>query len=451
MKIIRLNAENFMRLNAVEITPQGNTVLITGKNGQGKSSVLEAIMSALCGKRHQPKKPIKDGEDSAEIVVQTENWVIKRTFTAAGGGSITITNKDGMRAQSPQALLDKIVGKVGFDPMLFIRLGETATGEREQLAIVMRLAGLDFSDIDAKITTTKTDRSSIRTDKERYEREARDIAVAEGTPDEEVSVVKLAEKLQSINAFNEEQREIQRQVDSKNELATCKEEDADKLANIIGCFKEEIEELENKIKEENLNYSALADEANDLGLEAEDLADSVQEVVDPAEITTQISTTEVTNADVRLKKQKAELLEKAETEAEKWRFLGKKTKNLEAQKATRLSDAKMPLEGMSVTEDGVMILDEKTGAWVPLSQVNDAEKLKVGMGIAMALNPELRVILMKGNDLDEDSLKLVSKMAKDKDYMVWIERIEGEGGIVIEDGSVKVVEQDIYEMTERDE
>jgi hypothetical protein len=36
MKIVKLTAENYKRLSAVEITPDGNTVLITGKNESGK-------------------------------------------------------------------------------------------------------------------------------------------------------------------------------------------------------------------------------------------------------------------------------------------------------------------------------------------------------------------------------------------------------------------------------
>ena len=38
MKIVRLTAENIKRLVAVEITPDGNVVQITGKNGAGKTS-----------------------------------------------------------------------------------------------------------------------------------------------------------------------------------------------------------------------------------------------------------------------------------------------------------------------------------------------------------------------------------------------------------------------------
>ena len=43
MKIVRLTAENFKRLIAVEITPQGNVIQITGKNGAGKSSLMGAM------------------------------------------------------------------------------------------------------------------------------------------------------------------------------------------------------------------------------------------------------------------------------------------------------------------------------------------------------------------------------------------------------------------------
>jgi hypothetical protein len=91
----------------------------------------------------------------------------------------------------------------------------------------------------------------------------------------------------------------------------------------------------------------------------------------------------------------------------------------------------MPIEGLSVSDDCVMFNG------VPLSQEADSMKLKIGMAIAMAENPELSVILMHGNELDKNSLKIVAEMAEKHGYQIWVERIEGEGGIVIEDGSVK--------------
>jgi DNA repair exonuclease SbcCD ATPase subunit len=104
MKIVSLKAENFLRLIAVEISPSGETVLITGKNGAGKSSVLDAIVVALCGKKYLPKKPIRDGQDSAEIIIETEELIVTRKITQEQS-YVKVTNKQGHVIPSPQAFL----------------------------------------------------------------------------------------------------------------------------------------------------------------------------------------------------------------------------------------------------------------------------------------------------------------------------------------------------------
>src|SRR4051812_37263172 len=67
MKIISLHAENVKRLKAVDITPDSPTVVIAGKNGQGKSSVLDSILLALAGKDAAKlmTRPIRDGAERA--------------------------------------------------------------------------------------------------------------------------------------------------------------------------------------------------------------------------------------------------------------------------------------------------------------------------------------------------------------------------------------------------
>ena len=49
--IIELKAENVKVLKAIEIRPEGNIIELTGKNGNGKSSVLDSIIMALAGKK----------------------------------------------------------------------------------------------------------------------------------------------------------------------------------------------------------------------------------------------------------------------------------------------------------------------------------------------------------------------------------------------------------------
>lgn len=58
----------------------------------------------------------------------------------------------------------------------------------------------------------------------------------------------------------------------------------------------------------------------------------------------------------------------------------------------------------------------------------------------MALNPQLRVMLIdEGSELDSSGLALIAGLAADRDYQVWIAKVDESGkvGFVIEDGGLK--------------
>lgn len=99
MRIINLHAENFKRLTAVDITPKGDLVVLTGANEQGKSSVLDAIMAALCGGRGMKDipEPIRRGESWAEVSLDLGDVRVKRIWEHGGKNRIEVTNADGAR------------------------------------------------------------------------------------------------------------------------------------------------------------------------------------------------------------------------------------------------------------------------------------------------------------------------------------------------------------------
>ena len=144
MKILKLTADSFMKLTAVEITPTSPIVTVAGKNRAGKTSVLKAIEAALGGKDHSPDEPIHKGDKSARVVVETDTITVTRKWSAKGT-SLEVKAKDGAVFASPQAMLDKLVGPLSFDPVKFCRLDP-----KEQSATLRRLVGLDFAVEDAK-------------------------------------------------------------------------------------------------------------------------------------------------------------------------------------------------------------------------------------------------------------------------------------------------------------
>ena len=76
---------------------------------------------------------------------------------------------------------------------------------------------------------------------------------------------------------------------------------------------------------------------------------------------------------------------------------------------------------------------------VPFAQCSSAERMKVSLSIAAALNPTIRVIRVNdGSLLDSESMAEVERMAAERDMQVWVERVDESGkvGIVIEDGEV---------------
>ena len=86
MQIVGLQVENFKRIKAVEIIPQGNTVIISGANGQGKTSILDAIWTALGGAKADKAlgtiEPIRDGEKKAVISVDLGDIKVTRKWTS---------------------------------------------------------------------------------------------------------------------------------------------------------------------------------------------------------------------------------------------------------------------------------------------------------------------------------------------------------------------------------
>lgn len=113
------------------------------------------------------------------------------------------------------------------------------------------------------------------------------------------------------------------------------------------------------------------------------------------------------------------------------------TKAIDARKKAAqeaVAKADLPVKGLEIVDGAVLLKG------VAFEQASDAEQLSASIGIAMTLNPDLKVIRVRdGSLLDEDAMKVLANMADEADYQIWIERVDSSGavGFVIEDGHVK--------------
>jgi len=90
----------------------------------------------------------------------------------------------------------------------------------------------------------------------------------------------------------------------------------------------------------------------------------------------------------------------------------------DATKAERIAKAKMPVKGLGLDEAGV------TFNGMPFEQCSSAEQLRISVAMGLALNPKIKVLLIRdGSLLDDESLRALAEQAAEADAQVWVERV----------------------------
>lgn len=431
MQIVQLRAENFKRLKAVEITPDGNLVTIGGPNGSGKSSVLDAIYVALVGRSVAPPRPIRTGEEECRILLDLGELVVSRKFTTKDGGqytdSVKVETAEGLRYGKPQEVLDRLLGEIGFDPFGFVQM--RAADQAETLLQMVPLsvdldemAELDRSDYDKRRDANR-DVVSLRSQLNAIPKEP--------VPDDLPDRLALTDQLGTAAQRNSEiaRDRMAREATRRNidEMRQAAEEKRRRVAEL---------ELEKVRLVEEAN--AAADNAMTTEKELEALP-AVPEPVDVEAIQTQLRDAEAVLASAERQRHRRELetaLTAKETESQ---ALTDAMDERERQRQEALAKAEMPIEGLGfgIDEKGKPVV---TFGGVPFEQASSAEQLRASTAIAMAGNPSLRVLRVKdGSLLDDDSMRLLAEMAKAEDFQLWVEVVNADEnvGVIMEEGEIK--------------
>lgn len=429
MRIVGLEASNFKKLRAVAIYPTGDLVEIRGKNGAGKTSVLDSIWAALAGKSAAPTVPIRNGAEEARIRLDLGELVVTRTFRRGKDGEVTtnltVTAADGARYGSPQTMLDKLVGALSFDPLAFSRL--EAKQQFDQLRQLV--PGVDFDAIQRAHDGDMDRRRDINRQAKEARAAAAVISVPEGTPAEPIDESALVAALEQAGKTNTDIEQRRANRTRAGEQIAAKQAEAQR-------HRDRAAELRAEAERADAQAATAGQEAAELEARLA-AAEPLPDPVDTSALRDEIAKARERNKDVERARQKAANLQRATELEQRAEEITAAIEKRQADKVAAISAAAMPVAGISFGEGEVLLNG------VPFGQGSDAEQLRASIAIAAAMNPKLRVIRVRdGSLLDADSLALVAQFAAEHDLQVWAEIVDskGETGIVIEDGMVRVAE-----------
>lgn len=425
LRIIRFAAENIKRLSAVEIRPDGNVITLTGNNGAGKSSILDAIAMALGGGDCIPGKPLRTGTVKGKVVVEFGDYIVTRKFTESGNPSLVIESKaTGALQPSPQTLLDKLVGDLSFDPLAFSR-----AKPGEQKRILQELVGLDLSAKESEATKVYDDRTANNRLLVSAKAELNLCLWDTTAPAKETPMAELLAELKGIREHNDTVNDHRNALDDLK-VEAKKFGDASVTADgLVKSLETQLKAAKTAAKEKNAVWEDAKCKVDAKTAEVDKLATQ-----DPAPVEARMATLEASNALVRKNARHTELRSKVEGIEKKSEEMTERLAAIEKEKADELAKVKFPLPGLSFDKNGVLLNGE------PFDQASDGEKIRASVAIGMALNPTLRIVFIRqGSLLDENGIRLIAEMAAEKDCQIWSEFVSSNDptAIVIEDGHVK--------------
>lgn len=423
MHIIELRATNLGILKAVRIVTEGkNAVVITGANANGKSTVLDAIVYALSGGKSFEKirKPIRDGQERAEIVLKTDKYTVTRWWTSNDKSYLKVETAEGFEVKSPQALLDELLGDLTFDPIAF-----TAKKPAEQRQMLLDMFNVDTAEIDREYKKMYDERTDVNS---QYKALAGTVTTLSAKFPDDIAtwnVEKLAnEHADLLSQYDE--------ISIKEQDVKALQVNLDISGNNLKMYEEQIEELESQLK----NLISKRDETFEKVVQIKrDLDEAIEKVngVDTQELDAKLLEYERKFTLIDEYRRLEDVREQADQLSTRSKALTELIEANRAAKQKMVDSIELPIEGLRITDEGIDFLD------TPLEQCSTAQKIMIGASIGIAQNPKLRIMLIReGSNLDSHSLAVLEEIAAENDFQVFVEKVDESGkiGIVMQDGEV---------------
>lgn len=450
-RIIRFETSNFKNIEAISMELKGKSLVVSGRNAQGKSSLLDAIEFALVGKR-AVDNPIRAGEQETTTLMETDDLLIKRKLTASGSHVLKVMNKEkNAEYKSPQAFLDGFYTQIGLEPKKFMSLSAM-----EQAEAILKAVGklAEYNELQGKYDDAYSSRRETN----------RDYKSLKSTIDETVKDKNLDDidsgflkkKIKEVEGLIKQTKQTARE---KQDTLYEKKNELNKELDMQSGLPEEIEQHEEAIDKNNIDIKALKEQIKKLQGFNKAHKTAIKELkeesktLDPDGLQAEVDELQeqIDNLDYAAKeeelidmKSKLSLIEQVEQQEERAYILKQ-----EADKAERILEgaktaltkitndtlkAKYPeIKGLTIQNKKVFVND------IPLTEMSTSEQLQIATKIMNKYAENNNIIILRdGNDLDTKTLKELIAYAEDKGKQIIIERITSPEDM--EDMTIEIIE-----------
>lgn len=452
MKTTKIKIKNLFGIAETEL--DGSNIEITGTNGTGKTSVIDAIRYALTNDSDRDYI-VKNGETEGEILIETDAGLSINRKKRTSQSDYKRIRSNGMDVPSPESFLSDIFTKLQLDPVAF-----TQMGRQQQNRVILDLIefpwdlnwikekfgeipqGVNYeqnilqvlNDIQADDGVYFTERQDVNRDMRNKRAFIEDIVkdIPEGYQADIWENFDLAEKYHELEEARRNNNLIERAktfkagYDSKirgfqaeKEISITSEEKAiaserENLVSSIERMKAEIKAAEDKINGlngkledkkaviESKYQENIAKLDKDMGVADQYIE---KEIVDVQPLSEEISNAESMKKhlnEYRRMEQMQRELEKLKEESAK---LTSKIELARELPGEILKTATIPVDGLTV-KDGIPLIKG-----LPISNLSEGEQLDLCVDVAISNPNALQIILIDGAEKlsDENRNRLYGK------------------------------------------
>lgn len=424
-----VDAQNVKRLKAVRLAVNGTSLtVIGGGNGQGKTSVLDAIAWTLGGDRFRPSNPIRDGEDKLATRIELSNGLVVERRGSTG--ALRVTDPEGGRGG--QQLLNEFVNGMALNLSKFMA---ASAGEKAQMLLdLFPELGAELQRLNEEAKRIYDERHAMGQIADRKAKHAADLPFHEDVPDRPLSGSEMTSELEAALARNARNRDMRENADAMQRRL-------DQMNREVRQQDERIAELEKRLQDERARRVELIDASQQMTDDvraAEEAAKGLADA-DTSEIKRKLEEIDAINARVRQNMDKAKAEADAQDLQEQYRSMTTELEKVRAERVKLLGQVQMPMDGLLISEDGALLYRDQE--WDCMSST---EQLRVAVAICSAMRPECGFVLLDGLErMDIGQLRELGAWLAERKLQAIGTRVSTgeECTLIIEDGEVAEIRQ----------